>query len=209
MSAATCTFMHRFSTSAAPPIHLGLEPAPGYTSLLGLCLHLGSTQGSFTYQANVLNCYTTELTVIRLAVRVAGPGVIPAASLASLILQHLQRTELPIDNFLSYICFVFCTLSFCTDYRLHSNLKSARHLFVVAQVVPARAEAPSSGDNELERSIKAAMMRMKKVAADSDEEDRIDDEAHNADWDSWECTHTLAHRAPFSSQLWPAAHCCC
>lgn len=61
---------------------------------------------------------------------------------------------------------------------------------VVLQVVPARAEVPNSGDNELERSIKAAMMRMKKVAADSDEEDRGDDETQSADWDSWEHTHS-------------------
>lgn len=52
------------------------------------------------------------------------------------------------------------------------------------QVVPTRAEAPSSRDNELERSIKAAMMRMKKVAGDSDEEDRGDDGTQSADWDS-------------------------
>lgn len=66
-----------------------------------------------------------------------------------------------------------------------SSLMSAiRRGVTLKKVVPARAEVPSSGNNELERSIKAAMMRMKKVAADSDEEDRIDDEAHNADWDS-------------------------
>ncbi len=52
------------------------------------------------------------------------------------------------------------------------------------QVVPTRAEVPDSGDNELERSIKAAMMRMKKVAADSDEEDRGDDETQSTDWGS-------------------------
>ena len=51
-------------------------------------------------------------------------------------------------------------------------------------MVPARAEVPSSGDNELERSIKAAMLRMKKVAADSDEDDRGDDETRSSDWDS-------------------------
>ena len=52
------------------------------------------------------------------------------------------------------------------------------------QVVPARAGVPDSGDNELERSIKAAMMRMKKVAADSDEEDGGDDDMQSTDWDS-------------------------
>lgn len=52
-------------------------------------------------------------------------------------------------------------------------------------MVPARAEVPNTGDNELERSIKAAMMRMKKVSADSDEEeDRGDDETQNTEWDS-------------------------
>lgn len=52
-------------------------------------------------------------------------------------------------------------------------------------MVPARGELPDSADNELERSIKAAMMRMKKVAADSDEEDdRGDDETQSTDWDS-------------------------
>lgn len=47
-----------------------------------------------------------------------------------------------------------------------------------------RAEVQNSGDNELERSIKAAMMRMKKVSADSDEEETGDDETQSADWDS-------------------------
>lgn len=39
-------------------------------------------------------------------------------------------------------------------------------------------------DNELERHIKAAMMRMKKVSADSDDEDKGDEDAHSGDWDS-------------------------
>ncbi|KAF0043003.1 hypothetical protein F2P81_004340 [Scophthalmus maximus] len=51
-----------------------------------------------------------------------------------------------------------------------SRLRSFR------QVIPARVEFSSSGDNELERSIKAAMMRMKNVAADSDSDDRGDEE---------------------------------
>lgn len=55
---------------------------------------------------------------------------------------------------------------------------------VMLQMVPGRAEAPDGADNELERSIKAAMMRMKKVAADSDEDDRGDDETQSTDWDS-------------------------
>lgn len=55
---------------------------------------------------------------------------------------------------------------------------------VVLQMVPARADVATTGDNELERSIRAAMMRMKKVAADSDEEDRGGDESQSIDWDN-------------------------
>lgn len=51
-------------------------------------------------------------------------------------------------------------------------------------MVPARPEVQSSGDNELERSIKAAMMRMKKVSGDSDEEDRGDEENQSLDWEN-------------------------
>lgn len=51
-------------------------------------------------------------------------------------------------------------------------------------MVPVRADVPSGGDNELERSIRAAMMRMKKVASDSDDEERGDEEGQNTDWDS-------------------------
>lgn len=50
-------------------------------------------------------------------------------------------------------------------------------------MVPAHGEVPTSEANELERSIKAAMMRMKKVAADSDSDDR-EDETQSTDWDS-------------------------
>lgn len=53
-------------------------------------------------------------------------------------------------------------------------------------MVPARPEVQNSGDNDLERSIKAAMMRMKKVSADSDEEDRGDEETRSLDWENWE-----------------------
>lgn len=52
------------------------------------------------------------------------------------------------------------------------------------QMIPARAEVSNTGHNELERSIKAAMMRMKKVAADSDEEERGDEETRSTDWDN-------------------------
>lgn len=50
-------------------------------------------------------------------------------------------------------------------------------------MVPARSEVHNSGD-ELERSIKAAMMRMKKVSADSDDEDRGDEEMRSSDWEN-------------------------
>ncbi|KAK2920005.1 WASP homolog-associated protein with actin, membranes and microtubules isoform X1 [Channa argus] len=66
-----------------------------------------------------------------------------------------------------------------------SNLMSAiRQGVTLRKMVPARTEMQSSGDNELERSIKAAMMRMKKVATDSDEEDKADDGTQSTDWDS-------------------------
>lgn len=65
-----------------------------------------------------------------------------------------------------------------------SNLMSAiRQGVTLKKVVPVRPEVLNSGDTELERSIKAAMLRMKKVATDSDEEDG-GDEAQSADWDS-------------------------
>lgn len=51
-------------------------------------------------------------------------------------------------------------------------------------MVPARSEVHNSGDNELERSIKAAMMRMKNVSADSDDEDRVDEETRSLDWEN-------------------------
>uniref|UniRef100_A0A3Q2QCW9 WASP homolog associated with actin, golgi membranes and microtubules n=1 Tax=Fundulus heteroclitus TaxID=8078 RepID=A0A3Q2QCW9_FUNHE len=66
-----------------------------------------------------------------------------------------------------------------------SNLMSAiRQGVTLKKVVSTREEVPNSADNELERSIKAAMMRMKKVAADSDDEDGGDDDSQNAEWDS-------------------------
>jgi len=52
-------------------------------------------------------------------------------------------------------------------------------------MVHVQADGLSSRDSDLERSIKAAMMRIKKVAADSDDDDRgDDDETHSTDWDS-------------------------
>ncbi|KAF3832852.1 hypothetical protein F7725_026517 [Dissostichus mawsoni] len=65
-----------------------------------------------------------------------------------------------------------------------TTLMSAIRLGVtLKKMVPAHGEVPTSEDNELERSIKAAMMRMKKVAADSDSDDR-EDETQSTDWDS-------------------------
>ncbi|KAL6112839.1 whamm [Pungitius sinensis] len=66
-----------------------------------------------------------------------------------------------------------------------SLMTAIRQGVALKKMVPARPELHSSGDNELERSIKAAMMRMKKVAADSDDDDdRGDDETQSTDWDS-------------------------
>lgn len=61
-------------------------------------------------------------------------------------------------------------------------------------MVPARSEVHNSGD-ELERSIKAAMMRMKKVSADSDDEDRGDEEMRSSDWENWETGGQTAEAA--------------
>lgn len=47
-----------------------------------------------------------------------------------------------------------------------------------------RTSTPNSSDSDLQSSIRAAMMRMKKVATDSDEDDRGDDELRSADWES-------------------------
>ncbi|XP_038130750.1 WASP homolog-associated protein with actin, membranes and microtubules [Cyprinodon tularosa] len=66
-----------------------------------------------------------------------------------------------------------------------SNLLSAiRQGVTLKKVVATREEVQSGTDNDLERSIKAAMMRMKKVAADSDDEDEGDNDSQNTEWDS-------------------------
>ncbi|KAM4593743.1 WASP homolog-associated protein with actin, membranes and microtubules [Odontesthes bonariensis] len=65
-----------------------------------------------------------------------------------------------------------------------SLMSAIRQGVTLKKVVAARAGVPDSGDNELERSIKAAMMRMKKVSADSDSDDRGDDDMQSTDWDS-------------------------
>lgn len=96
-----------------------------------------------------------------------------------------------IHNCRHYVCFLSFFNPYEKGFELHSvwyykglAKTGIKLTLVVLQVVPTRAEVLSSGDNELERSIKAAMMRMKKVAADSDEEDRGDDETQNTEWDS-------------------------
>lgn len=66
-----------------------------------------------------------------------------------------------------------------TGVELHTEPTLA-----VSQMVPARAEVPNTGNNELERSIKAAMLRMKRVAADSDGEDGTDEETQSFEWDN-------------------------
>ncbi|XP_056134641.1 WASP homolog-associated protein with actin, membranes and microtubules isoform X2 [Lampris incognitus] len=67
---------------------------------------------------------------------------------------------------------------------LRNNLMLAiRQGVTLKKVIPVRAEAQHSGDNELERSIKAAMQRMKKVSANSDDEDG-DDQTQSSEWDS-------------------------
>ncbi|KAJ3594129.1 hypothetical protein NHX12_006461 [Muraenolepis orangiensis] len=63
-------------------------------------------------------------------------------------------------------------------------MTAIRHGVTLKKVVrQPTAEHDDSQDNDLERSIKAAMRRMKKVSADSDE-DSDEDEMHNSDWDS-------------------------
>lgn len=54
----------------------------------------------------------------------------------------------------------------------------------MAAAAAARTGAPNPRDSDLQSSIKAAMMRMKKVATDSDDDDRGDDESRSADWES-------------------------
>ncbi|XP_077374761.1 WASP homolog-associated protein with actin, membranes and microtubules [Festucalex cinctus] len=76
------------------------------------------------------------------------------------------------------------TLPVSEDPR--SSLMSAiRQGVTLRKVLPARSDEPGGRrDNELERSIKAAMMRMKKVSADSDDDDRGDEDTQSGDWDS-------------------------
>ncbi|KAG7483018.1 WASP-like-associated protein with actin, membranes and microtubules [Solea senegalensis] len=94
------------------------------------------------------------------------------------VLASLQRGQIQLRKVPTH-----WTASPAEDPR--SSLMSAiRQGVMLKKVVPSRAEAPSGGDNELERSIKAAMMRMKNVAGDSDDEDRGDEETQSTEWDS-------------------------
>ncbi|XP_048024787.1 WASP homolog-associated protein with actin, membranes and microtubules isoform X1 [Megalobrama amblycephala] len=62
-----------------------------------------------------------------------------------------------------------------------SLLSAIRQGVTLKKAPPSRAP-PLSTDSELERSIKAAMLRMKKVSNDSDDEERSDSQA--GDWES-------------------------
>ncbi|XP_061890342.1 WASP homolog-associated protein with actin, membranes and microtubules isoform X2 [Entelurus aequoreus] len=63
-----------------------------------------------------------------------------------------------------------------------SLMSSIRQGVTLKKMIPAGCKVLTSNtDNELERSIKAAMLRMKKVSADSDQED---EHTHSEDWDS-------------------------
>ncbi|XP_064868487.1 WASP homolog-associated protein with actin, membranes and microtubules [Oncorhynchus nerka] len=70
---------------------------------------------------------------------------------------------------------------------LRDNIMSAIRLGVkLRKVVPAVPLPQGSRDTDLQRSIKAAMQRMKKVSSDSDDEDeeRGEDNTPSAEWDS-------------------------
>ncbi|KAL1007618.1 hypothetical protein UPYG_G00089140 [Umbra pygmaea] len=70
------------------------------------------------------------------------------------------------------------------DFR--NNLMSAIRLGVkLRKVVPAMPLSLGSSDTDLQKSIRAAMLRMKKVSSDSDDEDeKREDSAPSAEWDS-------------------------
>lgn len=70
---------------------------------------------------------------------------------------------------------------------LRDNIMSAIRLGVkLRKVVPAVPLPQDSRDTDLQKSIKAAMQRMKKVSSDSDDEDeeRGEDNTPSAEWDS-------------------------
>ncbi|XP_061830634.1 WASP homolog-associated protein with actin, membranes and microtubules isoform X2 [Nerophis lumbriciformis] len=63
-----------------------------------------------------------------------------------------------------------------------SLMSAIRQGVPLKKMIPAGCKVLTSNThNELERSIKAAMLRMKKVSADSDQED---EHTHSGDWDS-------------------------
>jgi len=61
---------------------------------------------------------------------------------------------------------------------VRNSMMSAIRQGVTLKKVPPSSGPPHSTDSELERSIKAAMVRMKKVSNDSD------DEEPSGDWES-------------------------
>ncbi|CAM4585010.1 unnamed protein product [Leuciscus chuanchicus] len=65
---------------------------------------------------------------------------------------------------------------------VRDNLLSAIRQGVALKKAPPTRAPPLSSDSELERSIKAAMLRMKKVSNDSDDEERSD--SPTGDWES-------------------------
>ncbi|XP_051513149.1 WASP homolog-associated protein with actin, membranes and microtubules-like [Myxocyprinus asiaticus] len=70
-----------------------------------------------------------------------------------------------------------------TDSDVRDSLMSAIRLGVILKKVPPPTHGASHNtDSELERSIKAAMMRMKKISNDSDDEEGSD--TPSGDWDS-------------------------
>lgn len=65
---------------------------------------------------------------------------------------------------------------------VRDSLLSAIRQGVALKKAPPPRAPPLSSDSELERSIKAAMLRMKKVSNDSDDEERSD--SPSGDWES-------------------------
>ncbi|XP_061103076.1 WASP homolog-associated protein with actin, membranes and microtubules [Conger conger] len=66
---------------------------------------------------------------------------------------------------------------------LRDSIMSAIRRGVTLRKVQPPAERPESGASDLERSIKAAMQRMKKVSSDSDEEEDEHGEGQPGEWD--------------------------
>lgn len=66
---------------------------------------------------------------------------------------------------------------------VRDNLMSAIRQGVALKKAPPSAGPALTADSELERSIKAAMLRMKKVTNDSDDEEESTD-TPSGEWDS-------------------------